>query len=91
MHDFETWTKKNNLEMMSGRLIGLNINPLFIDARIAAITSPDSVNQFTNFLLPKNSQLRSAGINLNRLFNIDTGVQDYFSGIAPVNGIGACF
>ncbi len=91
IHDFETWAKKYKLEMRSGRIIGLNTNPSFIDTGNVTITSADSINQFINYKLPQNSLLRDAGINLSRLFNIDTGGQDYFSGITPVNGIGACF
>lgn len=91
IHDFDTWAKKNQQEIMSGKIIGLNINPAFANPGNADITSADSLKQFINYQIPKNSLLRKSGVDLNSTFKINTGGCDFFTGIAPVNGIGACF
>ncbi len=91
IHDMETWAKKNNQEQMSGKMVGLNINPLFINPGNAETTSADSLKQFNNYQLPKNSLLRRVGINLKSVFKINTGGYDFFTGIPPASGIGACF
>ncbi len=62
--DFNTWAKKNNQEMTSGKIVGLNINPAFTNPGDAEITSPDSLKQFINYQIPQHSLLRSSGIDL---------------------------
>jgi hypothetical protein len=89
--DFDTWAKKNNQEIISGKVVGLNINPEFTHPGNADITSADSLQQFINYQIPKNSLLRSSGIDLKSVYNINTGGHDFFMGIPPFNGIGACF
>lgn len=91
IHDFDTWAKKYNQEIISGKIIGLNINPEFNHPGNADITSADNLQQFINYQIPKSSLLRSNGIDLKSLFNVNNGGHDFFMGIPPANGIGACF
>ncbi|HTQ66705.1 MAG TPA: right-handed parallel beta-helix repeat-containing protein [Puia sp.] len=89
--NFTKWAKKYNQEMKSGKIIGLNIDPAFTHPDKASITNQDSLQHFSNYMIPKNSRLRTSGINLNNAYHIQTGDIDFFSKTAPVKGIGACF
>ncbi len=91
MDDFSAWAKKYKTESIAGTLVGLNINPMFSDSENAQITSADDLKQFTNFQLPKNSLLRSGGINLKDVYSINNGGFDFFSNPISPHGIGACF
>ncbi|HLK31312.1 MAG TPA: right-handed parallel beta-helix repeat-containing protein [Puia sp.] len=91
MDNFSAWAKKYNVELIGGTVVGLNINPVFNQNENEKITSADELQQFINYVLPKNSLLRTNGINLNGAYNIPNGGLDFFSNPAPMNGIGACF
>lgn len=89
--NFEAWASAKNKEQYNGKVIGLNINPLFTNPGNALITSPDQLHTFNNYMLPANSVLRTGGLQLQQLFGIDNGGKSFSQQTAPANGIGACF
>jgi hypothetical protein len=89
--DFAKWAKKYNLEIESGKIVGLNMDPGFAHPNRASLTNQDSLQHFSNYMIPKNSRLRTNGINLNSAYQLQTGDLDFFSKTAPAKGIGACF
>jgi hypothetical protein len=91
IHDFSEWAKTYNVEMMSGKLVGLNTPPLFNAPGKTSITSPDDFNLFLNYSLPSYSELKRSGVDLKKWYNINNGGLDFFSKPVPPAGIGACF
>ena len=91
MSDLESWATKYNVEKLHGKLVGSNIDPLFLAAAIASVTIADSLSTFINYQLPQNSVLRTSGLDLKKWYHINNGGVNYFSTPAPVKGIGACF
>ncbi len=90
IYNFEKWVNKTKEEKLSGKIVGLNINPAFKNPGKATITKASSLSQFFNYQLPQNSLLKKRGINLLKQFKINNGGIDFLSKPASVNGIGAC-
>ncbi|HVM88182.1 MAG TPA: right-handed parallel beta-helix repeat-containing protein [Puia sp.] len=89
--DFSGWAKNNEVEMISGKLVGLNSSPSFNNPGKTSISSPEDFDQFLNYNLPSYSALQKNGVNLKKLYNIDNGGFDFFLHPVPQASIGACF
>lgn len=89
--DFREWTTKNRKETIGGKLVGLNIDPGFANAGKTTVVTPARLNSFNNYRLPENSILRNSGIDLKKMFGIETGGQSFNQSTARSNGIGAFF
>ena len=89
--DFSKWAQQNKQEMIAGKMEGMNVYPGFPHPGNATITSEDSLKTFINYQLPQGSLLRTSGIDLKALYNINNGGIDFFSKPVSGNGVGACF
>ena len=89
IYDFKAWAEQSGKEMMSGKIIGLNMNPSFKNPGSATITS--SLKSFDGYKAPPNSPLKNSGLDLYKLYGIKTGNTDFNKQHAPAKGIGASF
>lgn len=85
------WASAKKQEQLKDKMMGLNINPLFVKAGNIGITNPDLLPVFFNCKLPKKSFLKNSGLNLQKLFSIENGGKDFNGNKALGNGIGASF
>ena len=53
----EEWARKTGLEQKDGKLVGLNINPEFLNAGNSSITSASQLKSFNNYKLSAKSKL----------------------------------
>ncbi|MEP7375210.1 MAG: right-handed parallel beta-helix repeat-containing protein [Chitinophagaceae bacterium] len=88
---FQNWATTYNKEKYNNQLVGMNVNPSFVNPGIAAITAPSQLNTFTNYQLPAGSLLRTQGLDVLQLFTIDNGGKTFNQSTTPSKGIGACF
>lgn len=84
------WMVTAGKEVYKGKPTGYNINPQF-GYSSTNITSPDSLRYFDKYRLSDSSFLRTGGIDLKNVFNINTGGKTFDQHDASENGIGACF
>jgi len=89
--DFRQWAKSKKREQVRGILVGLNINPGFANPGKSVISSPAELKYFDKYRIPGNSVLRTRGLDLEALYGLKTGKEDFLQKTAPLNGIGACF
>ncbi len=78
-------TQSNNKE------IGLYMDPQFEKPGNTTLTDPLQLKTFFNYRISQNSALRQNGIDLNKLFGINTGGKDFNQRKILENGIGASF
>ncbi|MEP7318972.1 MAG: right-handed parallel beta-helix repeat-containing protein [Panacibacter sp.] len=90
INNFENWVSKTGNEQINNKIVGVNINPAFVKPGKTNITDPLQLQFFFNYKLPPNSPLKSSGLNLHKLFGINTGVQDFNKKVALPGFIGAC-
>lgn len=90
IYDFKTWVTGNNIEQLNGEIKGLNILPPFKSAGNTTLNDPDRLSLFENYRINPSSPVTRSGVDLESLFNINTGSVD-FNGL-PVQKtyMGAC-
>ena len=71
--NFSNWANTNNKEQFNNKLVGFNIDPLFLNPGRTNITDPALLNTFNNYRLAASSLLRNNGLDLKTLFGIDNG------------------
>jgi len=76
--DFLKWSKLTGMEKLSGKQVGVNVNPGFVKSTLPAIEDPTKMHHIQNFRLLPNSVLRNCGIDLNKLFDIEYPKKDFF-------------
>jgi Right handed beta helix region len=81
--DFKHWTSIAGHENIDHSLVGFNLDPQLIDPVTPTITDPAKLKFLTGVKLKKDSPLRHKGLDLFKLFNIDTGFKDYFGNPVP--------
>ena len=91
LKDFRKWALSKGWEQFRGRLVGLNVNPGFKNRGKSVFVSPPKLKYFDKYSIPGSSVLRTSGLDLEALFGIKTGKEDFLQKTAPPNGIGACF
>jgi Right handed beta helix region len=84
------WAHKYNQESRDGRMVGLNVDPLFNHPASPMPVLSSALASWHQFTIPSASPLRQDGIDLH-LLQIETGNADFNGHAAPVKGIGACF
>ncbi|MGC4037054.1 MAG: right-handed parallel beta-helix repeat-containing protein [Chitinophagaceae bacterium] len=89
--NFTEWANRFNKEKIDGKIVGFNIDPLFAEPGATTITNPEDLDSFNAYQLPQNSILRNGGLDLKKLFGIDTGEKSFNGSTAPAKGIGAIF
>ena len=65
------------------RLVGINTNPEFLNATTPTLIDPKLLQKLFFFQLNRNSTLRNKGLDLEKLFHIDTGNKDFFGNKIP--------
>ncbi|HEY4936195.1 MAG TPA: right-handed parallel beta-helix repeat-containing protein [Puia sp.] len=90
-NDWWSLATQSGKKMISEKLKGLNTNPEFKEPGKTELTSASGLKKFDHFKIAPKSLLRNGGINLWRLYGINTGGFDFNSGEPPAAGIGACF
>jgi hypothetical protein len=90
MNDFNAWISKYDIEQFNVKAVGLNVLPLFKNANDTSFTDVSKINSFNSYKIIGSSTITQAGIDLQKLFNIDIGNKD-FNG-KPINKkyLGAC-
>jgi hypothetical protein len=83
--------KKYGKETIDGKTVGFNLNPGFANPGGTNIISATQLNTFDKYRLPDNSMLKTSGLDLKKLFGIETGGLNFSQGPASANGIGAFF
>lgn len=91
MLDFSAWAKKYQKEMISGKIVGFNIDPHFKAPGKTAINSFPQKESFNKYKIPVNSLLRNRGLDLLHALNINTGHLDFNQKPAPAKAVGASF
>ena len=90
MNDFTNWITSSNIEQVNGNVKGLNLLPAFKSADKAAITDVSQLNDFSNYKISGYSPVTQSGIDLQALFNINTGDKDFNGQPVDRKFIGAC-
>ena len=90
VYDFTAWIKKNNVEQLNNKIIGLNVLPPFKDTGDTTFTDVKNISNFNSYKIIGASPVTHAGIDLPALLKINIGDKD-FNG-KPVNKkyMGAC-
>ncbi len=91
--NFNAWTEQTGQEKKGEKIKGVNMNPYdgFENSDVPLITSPLDLTTFTKYRLPRNSLLRTTGLDLNADFGIENGNKDFNQNPPPAKGIGASF
>ncbi len=89
-HNFESWCKANNKELLNGVIKGLNVKVPFTHAGNATLTDVKQLSSFNNYYINGESSVTKAGIDLQALFNINIGDIDFNGKPVDKNCMGAC-
>ncbi|KAF0234677.1 MAG: hypothetical protein FD181_3638 [Prolixibacteraceae bacterium] len=81
--DFVTWAQANNQEMLNGVIVGIYANPRFINPGNSTLTNPLLLSTVNDYEVEESSVVIDKGLDLELLFNINTGNRDYFGN--PIN------
>lgn len=84
--DFVQWAQANNQEMHNGEVVGMYANPMFINPGNSTFTDPSILPEIENYTVEGGSPVINAGLDLNSIFSISTGNQD-FSGYPLTQGM----
>jgi hypothetical protein len=78
------WRSATGQEVLEGRRIGLNVDPLFANwARSVTVNNPALLQSLGAYRLKPNSPLIGTGLDLLGLFKIDQGPTDFFGNPIP--------
>ena len=91
MRNFVMWARQGKQEMLSGKVVGLNILPAFAQPGSTALTRASGLKTFECYAISPDSPLRIRGLDLNRLYKMQTGNRDFNQHPNPKRGIGASF
>lgn len=91
INNFAKWCSLHNKETLNGKIVGFNIDPLFLNAGYTNLTLPAQLDSMDQYILPGNSILQSGGLDLEKLFGISTKNRSLNGKEAPAKGIGAIF
>ncbi len=89
--NFSKWAAQHNKEQLNGKLLGINIKPLFKKEGSTTVKDVRSLSSFSNYQLQSSSPLSLLGIDLQRLFKIDVGRFDFNGSPVKRNCIGAYY
>jgi hypothetical protein len=81
--NFMTWAQTNTREMLNGEIVGMFANPMLVNPGNSTLTDPTILPSVDDYKIVESSPLVDAGLDLESLFNINPGNQDYFGN--PLN------
>jgi hypothetical protein len=76
--DFKQWARENNQEMVNGEIVGMYVDPEFLNPGKSICTDPLTLAAVTDYQVKDESNVIDAGLDLKMLFDIDPGQHDYF-------------
>jgi hypothetical protein len=76
--DFNQWARENNQEMVNGEIVGMYVDPMFLNPGKSKGTDPLMLASITDYQVKDDSKVIDAGLDLKMLFDIDPGQHDYF-------------
>ncbi len=91
MNDFTAWIKKNNIEQLNGKAVGLNVLPTFKNPGDTSFTDVNSISSFSSYKIIHASTVTTAGIDLHALYNINIGNKDFNQQTDPIKSIVGAF
>ena len=78
-HSLAAWVEASGQEKVEGRLVGLHANPqLRSPAAYEKLTDPTKLPTLMAFLVPPDSPVINAGLDLNSLFGIGVPAHDFY-------------
>lgn len=90
IYNFKNWCVKKNKEQLNKEIKGINVKPLFKNAGNAKLVTATGLINFNNYKLIQSSSDTQAGIDLQALFNINIGSEDFNGKLLNKNFLGAC-
>ena len=90
MNDFTAWATTNNIEQMNSKIIGLNVLPHFKNAGDTTFTDVGHLNNFDSYKIIGTSAIKKAGIDLQDLYKMNIGNEDFNGQPINKNCTGAC-
>jgi hypothetical protein len=88
--NFNTWATPKQQEILNGNVVGVNLNPGFLNMDNITISNADMLSSFQGARIT-NPFLINGGIDIEQLFGIIKGVNDFNGNVPPLKGIGASF
>jgi len=76
--DFNQWALDNNQEMYNGEIVGMYVDPKFLNPGKSIGINPLALSNSTDYNVSDDSEVIDAGLDLQFLFSIDPGLHDYF-------------
>lgn len=90
INDFEKWALDRNKEQMNGKIIGLNVMPPFKNPDNTTLADVKQLSNFDSYKINGASPVTQSAIDLQTLFSINTGVEDFNGQSLNKNYLGAC-
>ena len=76
--NFQQWAQDGSQEMLIGEIVGMYANPMLINPGNSTLTDPRMLSSVDDYKLQEGSAAIDAGLDLETLFIINPGQQDYF-------------
>ena len=76
--DFNQWARENNQEMYNGEIVGMYVDPEFLNPGKSTATDPLILASASDYQVKDDSKVIDAGLDLKMLFDVDPGQHDYF-------------
>ena len=77
-YDFEQWATITHQEMLDGEVVGMYANPMLINPGNSMLSNPAQMSYVDDYKVNEVSPVINSALNLNSIFNINPGPQDYF-------------
>jgi hypothetical protein len=90
MNDFTAWIKKNNIEQLNNKIVGLNVLPSFKNAGDTTFTDVKNISKFDSYKITGASPVTQAGIDLPVVFKMNIGDKDFNGNPINKKYLGAC-
>lgn len=76
--DFDQWAQATGQEMLNGEIVGMYANPMLVNPGNTSLSDPAEMKEVDDYKPDTGSPVTDAGLDLQTLFNIDPGEQDFF-------------
>lgn len=83
---YSAWQTATGLEKIGGVNVGLNTDPLIVNAGYSAPLASSTISQKNSFKLASTSPCLGAGVNLLTQYAINAGGRDYYGNTVPRSG-----
>jgi hypothetical protein len=76
--NFIAWAQTAKQEMLNGEIAGIYANPNLINPGNSTLTDPTLLHTVNDYKVHENSAVIDAGLDLDSIFNVNPGNQDFF-------------